>query len=78
MTLFPSLPKSLQTEMDSIEGEALKGAFRKGVIAFREMGNKSVNPYKAKYKKNGRATFAMAFRNSWNKGYLAAKKEFGK
>lgn len=64
--------------MDSIEGEALKGAFRKGVIAYREMGDKAVNPYKAKYKQNGRGTFAMAFRNVWNKGYLAAIKEFGK
>ncbi len=72
---FPNTPKDILTEMDSIKGKAMQGAFRKGVIACREVGLEAVNPYKAKYQPDGRGgTFAMAFRNHWNKGWNAWKK----
>ncbi len=74
MIPFPDIPQALHSEMDQIKGEALKGAFRKGVIACRERGLKAVNPYRKIYRENGRGTFAMAFINAWNKGWNAYKK----
>lgn len=78
MIPFPDIPNELHTEMDRIKGDALKGAFRKGVIACRELGLKAVNPYKKIYRGNGRGTFSFAFKNAWDRGYEAYRKHFNK
>src|SRR5690606_31441270 len=76
MIPYPDI--SLKSELDNIKGKALKGAFLKGAIACREKGKEAVNPYKAKYTKKGSSTFAMAFRNAWDKGWSAYKKQMNK
>ena len=73
MIPYPDI--SLKSELDNIKGKALKGAFLKGAIACREKGKEAVNPYKAIYKQNGSSTFAMDFRNAWDKGWSAYKKQ---
>ena len=71
---FPSIETELQTDLDSIKGTAMKGAFLKGAIAYREKGPEAINPYIQAYKDNGGATWTKAFRNMWDRGYMSYKK----
>jgi hypothetical protein len=75
--LFPTLP-DVRTEADSIKNPAFRGAFMKGVRAYKELGNEAVNPYKMIYQNDGGGTFAMAFRNHWEKGVKAYKRSLKK
>lgn len=71
---FPDIPNAIKTELDTINGKALKGAFLKGVIACRELGMRAKNPYKSIYKQDGSGTFAMAFKSAWDKGFMSYRR----
>lgn len=67
------LEQKIDAELSRLRGP-VKGAFRRGFIAAREIGIKAVNPYKDKRKANGGATYATAFRRAWAKGWNFYKK----
>lgn len=75
LSIWPNIDEKISHEAESIKNKAFRGAFMKGVIACREKGIEAKNPYKSIYQPNGKGgTFAMAFRNYWNKGWNTWKK----
>jgi hypothetical protein len=76
--LFPHLEKELEekklSNINSIKGKSMPGAFSRGFIACKTLGIKAVNPYKDKRKSDGGPTFSTGFHNSWNKGWELYKK----
>lgn len=59
----------IESQLSSIKGNAMKGAFYRGFIACRELGYEAINPYRDRRKENGGATFATAFKRTWEKGF---------
>lgn len=75
LSIWPDIEEKINHEAEAIKSPAFRGAFMKGARACQETGIKAVNPYKPKYKSDGRGgTFAIAFRNYWNRGWNAWKK----
>lgn len=75
LSIWPDIDIKVNKEAEAIKNPAFRGAFMKGAFACKEGGLKAVNPYKAIYQSDGRGgTFAMAFRNYWNRGWNAYNK----
>lgn len=75
LPIFPDIDINVNKEAEAIKNPAFRGAFMKGARACKEGGLIAINPYKAIYQSDGRGgTFAMAFRNYWNRGWNAWKK----
>ena len=55
---------------------ALRGAFRKGYVAWYNHPVKGSNPYPDHRKKDGRLTFSRAFRRAWEYGFATANREY--
>lgn len=79
LPIFPDIDLNVNKEAEAIKNPAFRGAFMKGARACKECGLTAVNPYKAIYQYDGRgSTFAMAFRNYWNRGWNAYNKSIRK
>lgn len=75
LSIWPDIDIKVNKEAEAIKNPAFRRAFMKGAFACKEGGLKAVNPYKVIYQSDGRGgTFAMAFRNYWNRGWNAWKK----
>lgn len=75
LSIWPDIDEKVNKEAEAIRNPAFRGAFMKGARACKELGLDAKNPYKAIYQQDGTGgTFAMAFRNYWNRGWNAWKK----